>query len=87
MSYTEAFGPLAFILKARVEGLRDTGATLSRFNSFLLLQGTETLHLRMVGQRSTWIATWATSPEAADADPDEALLNLNKRYVNVLASP
>ena len=40
-----------------------------------------------LGQRATWIATWATSPEAADADPDEALLNLNKRYVNVLASP
>jgi O-acetylhomoserine (thiol)-lyase len=45
--YTEAFGPLAFILKARVQGLRDTGACLSPFNAFLLLQGTETLHLRM----------------------------------------
>ena len=43
----DAFGPLAFILKARVQGLRDTGAALSPFNSFLLLQGTETLHLRM----------------------------------------
>jgi O-acetylhomoserine/O-acetylserine sulfhydrylase-like pyridoxal-dependent enzyme len=53
MSYTEPFGPLAFILKARVQGSRDTGAILSRVNSFLLLQGTETLHLRMVGQRST----------------------------------
>ena len=47
MSYTEAFGPLAFILKARVQGLRDTGACLSPFNAFLLLQGAETLHLRM----------------------------------------
>ena len=47
LSYTDAFGPLAFILKARVQGLRDTGAALSPFNSFLLLQGTETLHLRM----------------------------------------
>src|SRR5208282_4973781 len=47
ISYTEAFGPLAFILKARVQGLRDTGAALSPFNAFLLLQGTETLHLRM----------------------------------------
>jgi O-acetylhomoserine (thiol)-lyase len=45
--YTQAFGPLAFILKARVQGLRDTGACLSPFNAFLLLQGTETLHLRM----------------------------------------
>jgi O-acetylhomoserine (thiol)-lyase len=47
ISYTEAFGPLAFILKARVQGLRDTGAALSPFNAFLLLQGAETLHLRM----------------------------------------
>lgn len=47
ISYAEAFGPLAFILKARVQGLRDTGASLSPFNSFLLLQGAETLHLRM----------------------------------------
>jgi O-acetylhomoserine (thiol)-lyase len=47
LSYTEAFGPLAFILKARVQGLRDTGAALSPFNAFLLLQGVQTLHLRM----------------------------------------
>ncbi len=47
VSYTEAFGPLAFIIKARVQGLRDTGACLSPFNAFLLLQGIETLHLRM----------------------------------------
>lgn len=47
VSYTKAFGPLAFIIKARVQGLRDTGGCLSPFNSFLLLQGAETLHLRM----------------------------------------
>ena len=47
VSYTEAFGPEAFIVKARLQGLRDTGACLSPFNSFLLLQGAETLHLRM----------------------------------------
>jgi len=47
LSYTQAFGPLAFILKARVQGLRDTGAALSPFNAFLILQGIETLHLRM----------------------------------------
>ena len=39
LSYTEAFGPLAFILKARVQGLRDTGAALSPHSAFLLLQG------------------------------------------------
>jgi O-acetylhomoserine (thiol)-lyase len=47
VSYTQAFGPLAFIIKARVQGLRDTGACMSPFNAFLLLQGAETLHLRM----------------------------------------
>jgi O-acetylhomoserine (thiol)-lyase len=47
ISYTGVFGNLAFILKARVQGLRDTGAALSPFSSFLLLQGAETLHLRM----------------------------------------
>lgn len=41
------FGNIAFIIKARVEGLRDYGATISPFNSFLLLQGLETLSLRM----------------------------------------
>jgi O-acetylhomoserine (thiol)-lyase len=40
-------GAPAFILKARVQGLRDTGACLSPFNAFLLLQGIETLALRM----------------------------------------
>ncbi len=47
LKFSEAFGPLAFILKARVQGLRDTGAALSPFNAFLLLQGIETLQLRM----------------------------------------
>jgi O-acetylhomoserine (thiol)-lyase len=47
LSYWDAFGKLAFILKARVQGLRDTGAALSPFNAFLILQGIETLHLRL----------------------------------------
>jgi len=47
ISFSETFGNLAFIIKARVQGLRDTGAALSPFSSFLLLQGAETLHLRM----------------------------------------
>jgi O-acetylhomoserine (thiol)-lyase len=45
--YTEAFGPAAFIGKARVQLLRDTGACISPFNAFLLLQGLETLSLRV----------------------------------------
>ncbi|WP_416434116.1 homocysteine synthase [Priestia megaterium] len=45
--YTEAAGEAAYITKARVQLLRDIGAALSPFNSFLLLQGVETLHLRL----------------------------------------
>ncbi|HBW38620.1 MAG TPA: bifunctional O-acetylhomoserine aminocarboxypropyltransferase/cysteine synthase, partial [Desulfosporosinus sp.] len=45
--FTEACGNAAYIIKARVSLLRDTGAALSPFNSFLFLQGLETLPLRM----------------------------------------
>mgnify|MGYP002780697788 CR=1 FL=1 len=45
--YTEAFGPAAYIGRARVVPLRNMGAAISPFNSFLVLQGIETLALRM----------------------------------------
>jgi len=45
--FFETFGDFAYIMKARVEGLRDFGPALSPFNSFLFLQGLETLKLRM----------------------------------------
>lgn len=45
--YSQALGNLAYIIKARVQGLRDLGAALSPFNAFLFLQGLETLPLRM----------------------------------------
>jgi O-acetylhomoserine (thiol)-lyase len=45
--YVETFGPTAYITKARVQLLRDTGAAVSPFNSFLFLQGLETLSLRV----------------------------------------
>jgi O-acetylhomoserine (thiol)-lyase len=45
--YTEALGPLAYITKARVTLLRDIGASASPFNTFLFIQGLETLPLRM----------------------------------------
>ena len=45
--YVEALGPAAFIGRARVVPLRNTGAAISPFNSFLILQGIETLALRM----------------------------------------
>lgn len=47
VTYTEAFGPAAFIGRCRVVPLRNTGAALSPFNAFLILQGLETLALRM----------------------------------------
>ncbi|MDT3700034.1 MAG: homocysteine synthase [Thermincola sp.] len=43
----EALGKIAYIIKIRLQLLRDVGPALSPFNSFLLLQGLETLHLRM----------------------------------------
>jgi len=46
IKYTEAVGELAYIIKARVQVLRDTGACMSPFNAFLFIQGLETLHLR-----------------------------------------
>jgi O-acetylhomoserine (thiol)-lyase len=47
LKFVDAFGNLAFILRARVLGLRDMGAAMSPFNAWMFLQGLETLHLRM----------------------------------------
>ena len=47
MNFVEEFGPAAFIMKARKEGLRDFGASMSPANAFYLLQGCETLSMRM----------------------------------------
>ena len=47
LDFAEEFGPQAFIMRARAEGLRDFGACLSPANAFYLLQGIETLHVRM----------------------------------------
>jgi len=47
LSYTGALGNLAYIIRLRIQILRDLGATVSPFNSFQFLQGLETLHLRM----------------------------------------
>ncbi len=66
ISYTGAFGNLAFILKLRVQGLRDLGPALSPFNAFLFLQGLETLPLRIArhSENALAIAKWLeTRPE------------------------
>ena len=47
MRFAETFGNFAYIMKARVETMRDLGPVISPFNSFLFLQGLETLSLRM----------------------------------------
>jgi O-acetylhomoserine (thiol)-lyase len=47
LKFWDTFGPISFIIKARVEGLRDVGPCVSPFNSFLFLQGIETLGMRM----------------------------------------
>jgi len=60
VSYTESFGNLAFILKLRVQGLRDLGAALSPFNAWQLIQGLETLPLRIErhSQNALAVAQW-----------------------------
>ena len=62
------FGNIQFIIRARVEGLRDFGAALSPFNSFLLIQGLETLSLRMERhvQNTQAIAEWLEQHEFVD---------------------
>ncbi|MFD1406910.1 homocysteine synthase [Kroppenstedtia eburnea] len=68
ISYTEALGEQAYIVKARVQLLRDLGAALSPFNAFLLLQGLETLHLRMErhSDNALKLARWLQEHEAVD---------------------
>ena len=62
-NFDSPMGNIGFIIKARVEGLRDYGPALSPFNSFLLLQGLETLSLRMERhvQNTAALATWLES--------------------------
>jgi O-acetylhomoserine (thiol)-lyase len=63
--YHEALGPAAFIAKVRIEGLRDFGAALSPFNSFQIIQGLETLSVRMQqhSKAALEIATWLETQE------------------------
>ncbi len=66
--YTEAFGPAAFIIKLRVQLLRDLGPALSPFNAFLFLQGLETLPLRMQRHSASAleIARWLAKDPRVD---------------------
>ncbi len=62
------FGNIAFIIRARVEGLRDLGPCLSPFNSFLFLQGLETLSLRVERHNSNalTLANWLKNHKEVD---------------------
>ncbi|MFE6078585.1 homocysteine synthase [Paenibacillus sp. NPDC057886] len=66
--YTEAVGPIAYIIKARVQLLRDLGATISPFNSWLLIQGLETLHLRVERHSSNALAVAQYLEKHADVE-------------------
>lgn len=68
ISYAEALGEAAYIVKARVQLLRDIGAALSPFNAFLLLQGLETLHLRMErhSENALKLAHWLEAHDAVE---------------------
>ncbi len=91
--YTEALGPAAYIGRARVVPLRNTGAAISPFNAFLLLQGIETLPLRMdrICDNALAIARHLQQhPKVAwvnyaglEAHPDHALV---KKYLSGKAS-
>ncbi len=63
------FGNIQFIIRARVEGLRDFGPAISPFNSFLLLQGLETLSLRLdrTVQNALALAQWLEQHEQVEA--------------------
>ncbi len=87
ITYATDIGPSAFIVKARVQMLRDTGACISPFNSFLLLQGLETLSLRLDRHLENTqkiveflnhhpLVTWVNYPGL----PDNPYYNLSKTY-------
>ena len=91
--YTEALGPAAFIGRARVVPLRNSGAALSPFNAFLILQGIETLALRMdrTCENTMQIATFLTShPKVASVQyaglPDHPDHSIVQRQMNGKAS-
>ena len=83
MRFYETFGNFAFITKARVETMRDFGPVLSPFNAFLLLQGLETLSLRMRAARRE-------RPRAGGVParpPPRALRQLSRRAGLALLTP
>src|SRR5690606_39788604 len=70
------FGNIQYIIRARVEGLRDWGMCQSPFNSFLLLQGIETLSLRVerAGQNALKLAQWRSEEHTSELQSREKLV-------------
>ncbi|MDE1712259.1 PLP-dependent transferase, partial (plasmid) [Chromobacterium amazonense] len=68
VNYVEALGPAAYIARARVVPLRNTGAAISPFNAFLILQGIETLALRMdrITENALKVATFLQENAAVE---------------------
>ncbi|MFP4064950.1 MAG: O-acetylhomoserine aminocarboxypropyltransferase/cysteine synthase family protein [Bacteroidales bacterium] len=94
LKFWEAFGPdsptgnIAFILRTRVEGLRDYGCALSPFNAFLLLQGLETLSLRAgrIAENALEMAYWLENLDEVEAVeypglPGNSCHGLAKKYL------
>ena len=82
MVYHEALGKAAFIAKVRIEGLRDYGAALSPFNAFQIIQGLETLPIRIQrhSENALALAQWLESQEEV-AWVNYPGLKSNKYYV------
>ena len=68
LNYHEALGPAAYIARIRVEGLRDLGGAISPFNAFQIIQGIETLEVRMEkhSQNALELAQWLSENEAVE---------------------
>ena len=68
IKYVETFGPIAYIIKARTQFLRDMGSCMSPFNAFLFLQGLETIHLRMPrhSENALKLAQWLEKQDAVN---------------------
>jgi O-acetylhomoserine (thiol)-lyase len=91
--YTEAMGPAAYIARARTVPLRNTGSALSPFNAFLLLQGIETLALRMERHcdNALAVARYLKDHPAVEwvsfaGLPGDRFHDLAKRYMNGCAA-
>src|SRR6476646_7501122 len=87
MNFSEVFGAIAFIIRCRVEGLRDIGPCMSPFNAFQFIQGIETLGLRMDRHLSNTLAvakhlekhklvTWVKYPSL----PSSPYFKMAKKY-------